>query len=88
MLIDHDTAMRMTGNGPGLDGYAYNAEVYCITCAAAIMRDLEEKFPMDENDFSDSHIVPVPIFFGEHEEAQHCAACDEFLYGGNLDVQY
>ena len=77
-------------DGPGLDGYAYQAAVYCSDCA----RKIVEKIPqhvLDQitdslNDplFKDSETIPQPIFFGESEEKQHCDSCEEYLYGGDL----
>lgn len=72
--------------GPGLDGYSYQADVYCETCAKEIG---EEVFAGDRRfdwiDFCDSDQVPQPIFFGESDCAQHCGACGEYLYGGSAD---
>ena len=68
--------------GPGLQGYAYRADIYCEDCIKEVFTD---EGPWDESEFMDSTIVPQPIFFGEHEEPQHCAQCGEYLYGGNLE---
>jgi hypothetical protein len=69
--------------GPGLDGYTYCADVYCIGCGQDIIAKLPDE--VDDLDADDSDHVPQPIFFGEHEIAQYCAACGEYLYGGDLD---
>jgi ribosomal protein S27E len=66
--------------GPGLDGYAYLAAVYCVDCARRLVFDTPN-WRWNESDFSDSDIVPQPIFFGESDTAQHCEVCGEFLYG-------
>lgn len=66
--------------GPGLDGYAWNADVYCVDCGQAITRECFETHETREDDE-----VPYPIFFGEHEYAQHCAFCGEYLYGGDME---
>ena len=65
--------------GPGLDGYAYRADVYCIPCGQAIVQAGPEEIPapMDR----DSDTTPQPIFFGEADSAQHCGECGEYLYG-------
>lgn len=62
--------------GPGLDGYAYNADVYCVDCGADLTR-LAFK--------DDKAELPAPIFFGESDTPQHCAKCGEFLYGREFD---
>lgn len=71
--------------GPGLDGYAYQADVYCKNCGGEVIREVFHKRPeVDWMTFCDSEEVPQPIFFGEHEEDQHCANCDKRMYGGNI----
>lgn len=67
--------------GPGLDGYAYQASVYCIDCGQDIICGLPDR-DYDELEAGDTERVPVPIFFGEHEITQHCDNCGEYLYGG------
>jgi len=72
--------------GPGLDGYAYNADVYCVDCGEEITREIAAKVAptltgTDDPLFSDSETVPQPIFFGESDSAQHCGKCGEYLYG-------
>ena len=65
--------------GPGLDGYTYQADVYCVDCG----RDIILKGPeeIEEFAFQDSEETPQPIFFGESDCAQHCADCGTYLYG-------
>jgi ribosomal protein S27AE len=76
-----------TMGGPGLDGYAYNADTYCIPCGEAIAREIAAKVAptltgTDDPLFSDSETCPQPIFFGEHpDRAVHCGECGEYLYG-------
>lgn len=72
--------------GPGLDGYAYQADVYCMICTQTIVEAIASEIApklTGTNDplFSDSDTTPQPIFFGEHECAQHCADCGQYLYG-------
>jgi len=71
--------------GPGLDGYAYNADVFCITCGQDICETLWNERgtkPISWVDFCDSEQWPSPIFFGESEDcAQHCGDCGAYLYG-------
>jgi hypothetical protein len=69
--------------GPGLDGYAYQATVYCEECAEEIIRRVfaERGGRMDGLDFQDSEKLPQPIFFGESGCAEHCDDCGEYLYG-------
>jgi len=77
---------EMLLGGPGLDGYAYQADTYCIEHGQAIIRALpRERY--DELDANDSETVPQPIFFGESDSAQHCAECGEYLYGPQEEVQ-
>lgn len=67
--------------GPGLDGYAYQADIYCVPCGQAFIEALpREKYT--DHEARNSECVPVPIFFGEHpDRAVHCAECDTYLYG-------
>ena len=74
------TKLEAKLGGPGLDGYAYNADVYCVDCGLEIIDALA--FPMDDDTAGDTDSCPQPIFFGEHECAQYCGNCGEFLYGG------
>lgn len=69
--------------GPGLDGYSYNADVYCTDCGAYLVGDVFDKLgrQVSESEFSDGDVVPQPIFFGDADTAQHCADCGEYLYG-------
>ncbi len=72
--------------GPGHDGYAYNADTYCIDCGQEIIGALYANgayfgaVPLD-----DSERFPQPIFFGESDTAQCCADCGEHLYGPESD---
>lgn len=69
--------------GPGHDGYAYNAAVYCVECGADIIREL---YPtVDPVLMEDSEHFPQPIFFGESDCAEHCDQCSEYLYGSDPD---
>lgn len=70
--------------GPGLDGYAYQADVYCVSCAE-VMIDALPKSEFTDLEAGDTEEVPVPIFFGEGDTAQHCAECGEYLYGPGED---
>jgi hypothetical protein len=66
--------------GPGLNGYTYAGDVYCIDCG----QDIIWKLP-DELDARDRYKVPLPIFFGESNVREHCATCGKYLYGGDSD---
>jgi hypothetical protein len=66
--------------GPGHDGYAYCADVYCVDCGKAIIEDLYST-NYDALESSDTNDSPQPIFFGESDCAEHCADCGEYLYG-------
>ena len=74
------TKRDMLKGGPGLDGYAYCADVYCPACAHAIIEALPDR-ALAWIDFCDSDQVPQPIFYGESDCAQHCGECGEYLYG-------
>lgn len=69
--------------GPGHDGYAYNADVYCVRCGQELIRRLyAESGPPVGDEANDSESWPQPIFFGESPDfAQHCGECGEHLYG-------
>lgn len=68
--------------GPGLDGYAYRAAVYCVPCGQRIAREVFQTAPrVDWATFNDSEQVPQPIFFGESDCAEHCDECGAYLYG-------
>lgn len=73
--------------GPGLDGYAYNADVLCVDCGhAAIEAVFDARRAMGQHELTDleagdSEVIPVPIFFGESDTAQHCGECGSYLYG-------
>jgi hypothetical protein len=75
-----------TLGGPGLDGYTYCADVYCIACGEAIYETIAAEIApklsgIGDPLFSDSETVPQPIFFGESDSAQYCGDCGEYLYG-------
>jgi len=79
---------QATLGGPGLDGYAYNADTYCIDCGLAITRDIlysGESGIKSTSDtaFRDSEVIPCPIFFGESDRAVYCSHCGEYMYGSN-----
>ncbi len=86
-----DLLEESTKGGPGLDGYAYNADVYCESCAEDLMRELAPKVAptldsTDDPEFRDSETWPQPIFFGEADTKQHCGDCGEYLYGEDESV--
>lgn len=67
--------------GPGLDGYAFNADTYCVDCGRDIIRKVWPAGGLGWPEFQDSETLPQPIFFGESDGPQHCADCGEYLYG-------
>ena len=69
--------------GPGLYGYAYQADVYCVDCGVDIARAVFAERPeVDGMTFGDSEEVPQPIFSGENLDcAEYCGDCGEYLYG-------
>ena len=72
---------EMLLGGPGLNGYAFRADTYCVDCGQELIR-IREQDEWCDLDASDSEVVPQPIFFGEHDVAQYCAKCGEYMYGG------
>jgi hypothetical protein len=84
--VDDFLSESMLG-GPGLDGYTYDADVICSDCAENVMRDraraflLEHPEGVEDPAWRDSEEWPQPIFFGEADTAQHCGACEVYLYG-------
>lgn len=75
-----------TAGGPGLDGYAYQGDTYCIECGELLIFDLganviAEIWGTDDPLFCDSDTVPQPIFFGESDSGTYCAQCGDLLYG-------
>lgn len=84
-MTDTLTLHEALMGGPGLDGYVFEADVYCVECGQQLVRDVLEplggviEFP----DAGDSDTLPQPIFFGESDTAQHCGECSEYLYGGD-----
>lgn len=70
--------------GPGLDGYAFRADVLCVECGEdAVRRVFADRNgePIPYPDCQNSETLPQPIFFGESDTAQHCGTCAEHLYG-------
>ena len=83
-LSQEELYRNCTLGGPGMDGYAYRAAVYCIPCGRDIIRQLanEGKLPqLDDCLLNDSETAPQPIFFGESDWAEHCDRCEKYLYG-------
>jgi hypothetical protein len=68
--------------GPGLDGYAYQADTLCVACGQEHILKAPQAVLEDDLLCRDSDSLPQPIFFGEHEDARHCGECGEYLYGG------
>ena len=86
MTVDELVRLYRLG-GPGHDGYAYRADVYCVDCGRAIVeRIAPEVAPLVHRDdllWRDSETLPQPIFFGESDVREHCADCGKYLYGGD-----
>lgn len=76
-----------TMGGPGLNGYAYNADTYCEDCGEKIAREIAGKVAhkltsTDDILFRDSETCPQPIFFGESPDGeQNCGDCGAYMYG-------
>ena len=71
--------------GPGLDGYFYSADIYCVSCGRVATEAVYAAYPngIPYPEAQDSETVPQPIFFGEADSAQHCAECGDYLYGSD-----
>jgi hypothetical protein len=70
--------------GPGLSGYAFNSDTWCVRCGQDIIRGLDlEKIPTHLH--GDTDHVPQPIFFGDTDREVHCACCGEYMYGTRKD---
>lgn len=76
--------------GPGLDGYAFQADTFCIDCGREILRQLgadRDGRGWEELEFHDSAVLPQPIFF---EPVDYCGACASLSGSGSpgrcLDV--
>lgn len=72
--------------GPGLNGYTYRADTYCVPCGREIICSLFApprviNGEISDLAFTDSDALPQPIFFGESDFAQHCGSCGIYLYG-------
>ena len=80
MKLETCTKDELKLGGPGLRGYAYQADVYCVGCAHAIIDDMPWK-RLSTLDTGNTECVPVPMFFPESDCAEHCAQCGEYLYG-------
>ena len=72
-----------------MNGYAYNADVYCTACGRTIIREKWKgrKSEVDDLDAHDSEQWPQPIFFGESDSPQHCGDCGEYLYGNESEEE-
>ena len=75
--------------GPGLDSYAYCADLLCVDCAHEeidrLLDAAEQSLDLSELDCDprDTEECPAPSFFSEANpgEAAHCGQCGELLYG-------
>jgi len=75
-------------SGPGHDGYAYNADTYCVACGQDIITDLYDDGQYKDEDSGDTNIHPQPIFFGESPDyEQSCSECGIYLYGEDSEEE-
>ena len=79
---------ELAKGGPGHDGYAFDADVFCVDCGRAILHNQcmsgELDAYLDTPDdimLRDTDTTPQPIFFGESDTAQYCSDCGTYLYG-------
>ena len=89
-MTEEDFIYESTTYGPGMDGFAYQADTYCIMCGEEIIRNIAPEVApklsgTDDPDFQNSEVVPVPIFFGESDRVVNCNECGEYLYGSDVD---
>lgn len=70
--------------GPGLDGYVYCADTYCVPCGQERIEQAPQEYFADSRSLDSDH-VPQPIFFGEHDRAVHCAGCGAHMYGEDAE---
>ena len=78
-----DRETQATIGGPGLDGYAFQADVYCVEHGRELIREVLKANPSltpDDLEWRDTDTLPQPIFFGESDTAQHCTVCHTHLY--------
>jgi len=65
----------------GIDTYAYNADLYCSTCANGVIQaNLQDKLGYSDN--GDSDCWPQYVGDsggGEADSPQHCGNCSMFL---------
>lgn len=80
-MPDKLTRQEALLGGPGLDGYAYCADVYCVPCGREIIQKVPQAVFSDSRALDSDHL-PQPIFFGDADHEQHCAECGYYLYGG------
>lgn len=79
------TLRELLLGGPGLRGYAYRADTYCVECARVIITEQVSTIlhTLDESQRGDTEHVPQPIFFGDSDRTVHCAHCGDYLYGSD-----
>lgn len=82
------TLRELLMGGPGLNGYAYKADTYCVECARTIIQEQVAPFlhAIPEYLHTDTDHVPQPIFFGDTDRAVHCCHCGEYLYGTDPEL--
>lgn len=76
-----------TKGGPGLSGYVYCSLAYCIECGKDVIARLccegLEIDSTDDSAFSNSEVIPQPLFFSEYDAPQRCINCNEHLEEGD-----
>jgi len=80
-VLTLDDALK---GGPGLAGYAYDADILCVECGREKLVQVYKQFPNGIYwPFAcDSETIPQPIWFGESDYAQYCSSCAVYVYGG------
>lgn len=70
------TLRELLMGGPGHNGYAYQADLYCVPCGQATIRELfaTGKLPKTLYECDNSEVCPVPIFFDESPDGEQCCA--------------
>ena len=70
------------GGPPGLNGYTYQADTWCVECGREIIKALVTAgslMNLAEREIQDTDTIPQPIVFGEAATSQYCANCGTFI---------
>ena len=62
-----------------MDGYIFNADIYCEDCGVDIIDECRERGIDDNGDSNTYPQGPYPHGGGEADAPQHCGSCRVFL---------